>query len=77
MGRGGEASEGDFVFIENLPIKNHLNKIKKMIVYNWGERYPADFYLDTPPTENGFSLSEKYEFTGSSHEKITREIYVK
>ena len=72
-----EAKESDYVFIENLPIGGYIDSTKKMVVYHWNRSYPADLYLDTPPMENGFLLKSSYEFVGSSHEKITREIWEK
>ena len=72
-----EAGEDDLVFIESLSLKKNLSSIDTMIIYHWGECYPADFYFDTPPDQNGFSLVETYEFAGSSHDKITREIWKK
>ena len=71
------AKGSDFVFIESLPLKEHVASIDKMIIYHWNRSYPSDFYLDTPPMENGFSLKSSYEFEGSSHERITREVWEK
>ena len=71
------AGEGDFVFVENLSLKETIEKIDKLIIYNWNRKYPFDFSLDITPLEEGFRLSEKYDFKGKSHDKITKEIYVK
>ena len=71
------AGEGDFVFVENLSLKERIEKIDKLIIYNWNRKYPFDFSLDINPLEEGFRLSEIYDFKGKSHDKITKEIYVK
>ena len=71
------ADEGDFVFIENLELKDYIEKIKKLIVYKWNRKYPFDFSLDIEPLKCGFKLIESCDFKGSSHDKITREIYEK
>ena len=71
------AGEGDFVFIENIPLKESAEKIDRIILYNWNRRYPFDFSLDLSPSDEGFRLVEKSEFKGNSHDKITKEIYVK
>ncbi len=71
------AQEGDFAFIENLGLKSSIEKIKRLIIYKWNRRYPFDFSLDIAPEKCGFSLKESYDFKGSSHDKITKEIYEK
>ena len=68
-----EAEENDFCFIEDEDILPYSAKIRKLIVYKWNRVYPADFYFEMP---EGFTLAEASEFQGSSHEKITKEIYV-
>jgi hypothetical protein len=65
----------DFVFVENLSLKGVENKICEMVIYRWNRSYPADFFLDVLPRSIGLSLCESTEFRGSSHEKITREVY--
>lgn len=67
------ADENDFCFVEKESILPYSSKIKTLIVYKWNRKYPADFYFEMP---QGFTLSETKEFKGSSHEKITKEIYV-
>lgn len=68
-----EASEGDYIFIENLPASDYLDKIEQIILYKWNRDYPADFYFDLS-LEN-WKLSTIEEFPGYSHELITEEIY--
>ena len=69
------ATDGDVIFIENLPVSSIASEVKKIVIYKWNRVYPADMKIDFSPTENGFKLIESYEFEGSSHEKITKEIY--
>ena len=71
------AEAGDYAFIENIGLKENLEKIKVLIIYKWNRKYPFDFSLDVEPEKCGFSLKESYDFKGSSHDKITKEIYVK
>ena len=49
--------------------------ISRLIIYNWNRRYPFDRQLDISPAKMGFKLVSVTEFEGSSHEKITKEIY--
>ena len=71
------AGEDDFVFIENTSLAESVDKINRLIIYNWNRKYPFDFSLDINPKEHGFSLVESCEFKGYSHDKITKEIYQK
>ena len=69
-----EAGENDFCFIESEDILPFSHKIKTIIIYKWNRVYPADFHFEMP---EGFTLSEISEFQGSSHEKITKEVYIR
>ena len=69
------ASDGDVVFVENIAIAPYLDNIDTFIVYKWNRLYPADVYFDIDLKSLGFKLRDKTEFEGSSHEKITKEIY--
>ena len=71
------ARENDLCFVENLHLGGYTDKIDKLTVYRWNRRYPADFSLDIDIKECKFRLSEVTEFVGSSHEKITKEVYSK
>ena len=71
------AGDDDFVFIENLELKNFVDKIDEITIYNWNRKYPFDFSLDVNPLEEGFHLHKKIDFKGNSHDKITKEIYEK
>lgn len=70
-----KASRGDFCFVETDTISAYESEIEKLIIYKWNRKYPGDFYLDLDLT--GWTLTETEEFAGSSHEKITEEIYIK
>lgn len=48
-----------------------------IVIYRWNRHYPADTHWDIDLTECGFSLQETREFAGTSHEKITKEVYAK
>ena len=70
-------TDAKVAFIENLPLLPHEGKIDEVTVYRWNRRYPADVHLDLLPWERGYALIESSEFVGSSHEKITKEVYRK
>lgn len=68
----GEIENG-YCFAENFTVNE--NDVEEIIVYKWNRVYPADvrFKIDLKI----WSLTEAVDFEGSSHEKITREIYVR
>ena len=48
---------------------------EQIIVYKWNRVYPADVHFDLDLS--GYKLERTAEFAGSSHEKITKVVYVK
>ena len=67
------AGEDDYCFVENKNISAYRNKIKGLIIYKWNRKYPSDLKFDFDLSD--YKLNEVSEFGGSSHEKITKEIY--
>ena len=64
------AGENDVCFLEDtLPPDSTAD----LIAFRWNRRYPGDMHFE--PLKNGFSLVSSEDFQGSSHEKITMEIY--
>ena len=66
-----------FVFVENLHLAPYQKDIDTLIIYKWNKKYPYDFSLDINPEECGYKLIDTSDFAGSSHDKITKEIYRK
>lgn len=71
-----DAADGDFCFVEDKEIKPYIQKIEQLIIYKWNRSYPSDFKLDVSLLE-GFHLKSATDFKGNSHEKITKEVYVR
>lgn len=67
------AKEDDYVFIENDDVKDYENKLKKIYLFRWNRNYPADKFLSID--FNKYRLEKTEEFEGSSHDKITMEVY--
>ncbi len=65
-----EITEG-YIFAENILVNE--NEVEEIIVYKWNRLYPADTYFNIDLAN--WALVETTEFAGSSHEKITREVY--
>lgn len=69
------ARDGDFCFIEN-GIET-LADVENLYVFLWNRHYPADLYFDHDLEKEGFVLVSSREFAGSSHEKITLNVFRK
>ncbi len=63
------------VFCEDIPGEELLENCGKIVIYRWNRRYPADVFWNPDLAALGFTLRETREFPGTSHEKITREVY--
>lgn len=62
-------------FAENVPSHELLEKTGKIVIYRWNRHYPADVRWEPDLAAMGFVERETAEFPGTSHEKITREVY--
>lgn len=71
------AAPDDICFVENCAIAPFESQITRIILYKWNRNYPADLYFDIPLEEHGWQLISTNDFKGSSHEKITEEVYTK
>lgn len=70
-----QAGEEDFCFAELTDPTPYLERAQQVILYHWNRTYPADVHFTLP--KNGWSRQREAEFTGSSHEKITEEVFIK
>lgn len=70
-----KAPPGACCFVEGLPLEPWLERIEGLILFRWNRVYPADTYLDLSLTDGHWHLVAREEFPGSSHEKITKEVY--
>ena len=67
------ALTGDLAFVENTDPLSHRERVTELWIYRWNRIYPADRRFDGDLT--GFRLTETTEFVGSSHDKITKEVW--
>lgn len=70
-----ECNADSILFIENRSVKEILSQLDRVIVYWWNRDYPSDFGFDIDLNQEGFNSVSVVEFEGSSHEKITKEIF--
>ncbi len=71
------AGERDLVFIECEEPTKYMKAAERVIVYRWNRLYPSDTVLADTPDKLGFALCGTCDFEGSSHERITEEIWKK
>lgn len=70
---GLTAGENDYCFVEDQPFD--ISKCSTIIVYKWNRQYQADKSFNVDLKTEGFKRISKEDFVGSSHDKITEEIY--
>jgi hypothetical protein len=70
-----ETASDAYCFVEDQNLTPYLNNINRIILYKWNRSYPADFKFTISLSD--WTLLSSIEFAGSSHEKITEEIYVR
>lgn len=70
-----KADKEDFCFVEDIDVNTLIDKVDKIIIYNWNRCYPADLYFNIPL--NNWLVDSEKEFIGSSHKRITEKIYVR
>lgn len=68
-----DASFADAVFWEDT--RATLDGVETVILYRWGESYPRDVLFPYDLVGEGCVHAESEEFEGSSHDKITEDIY--
>lgn len=72
-----DAGECDYCFVENQNIMPYIHKIEGIILYRWNRDYPSDFKFELQLDDNNLKLAESRDFQGFSHNRITKEVYIK
>ena len=68
------AGAGEFYFYEGESALPDSRQIESVILYLWNREYPADIRFDRGLLA-GMKRVGKSDFAGTSHEKITKEVY--
>ena len=68
------AKNGDWCFVENPDYVDFADSIEQIVLVRWNRHYPADVQFRFP---GKWALTGYEDFPGSSHEKITMEVYEK
>lgn len=79
-----EAEIGEYCFLEDCVevedrcyAQSLLDRAEQVVIYHWNRRYPTDQRFPMDLLTEQLILVSRIEFPGSSHEKITKEIYQK
>ena len=70
-----KAAPGEYCFLEFESPAKYERGAEKLIIYRWNRRYPSDLKFDIDL--GGWSLETSRDFAGSSHETITKEVYIR
>lgn len=65
----------DYCFVETFDPAPLWDRVSEVIVYRWNRLYPADIFFTGDLS--ALHLTETTEFAGSSHDKITKEVWKK
>ena len=69
------AGKEDYCFVEDQALAPFEAQTDSLILCRWNRDYPGDFFLDLDLSH--WKIVDTREFPGSSHEKITVEVYKK
>lgn len=70
-----EAVSGEYCFVENEDVSHYEPWVETITLYKWNRRYPSDLQFSIDLTK--WKLQSITDFPGSSHEKITEEVYTR
>ena len=68
-----QAGAGELWFVEDGRELIGARGAEELVLYRWNRSYPGDVTFPWPLT--GWKLVETADFPGTSHEKITEEVY--
>ena len=71
----GDVEKNEYCFIENLNVKEFEECSQMIILYHWNRAYPYDKQFGIDLTK--WTCIQTTDFEGSSHAKITEEVYIK
>lgn len=69
------AKNGGYCLIETLDPAPYADHIDELVIYRWNRHYPADVHFTL--SLDAYTLESTVEFVGSSHDKITKEVWKK
>ncbi|MDO4618530.1 MAG: ribonuclease Z [Clostridia bacterium] len=70
-----KAQYEDYCFVENTDVTPYIAKCSGLILFKWNKKYPSDLKFPTESVVSGKIMKFSEEFSGTSHDKITMEVY--
>ena len=70
-----KAGSDDWCFVEKADLTDVVDQVTAVAIYRWNRTYPSDVKFPMELFANRWQKTSSREFTGSSHEKITEEVY--
>ena len=70
-----KAKENDCCFVELNSLSDCNDKIDTIILFKWNKVYPSDMKLEVDFSNR--KLETSFDFVGTSHDKITCEVWTK
>ena len=67
--------QGEYCFVEGQALSAWAEQLEAVVVFRWNRAYPADTHLDLDLDGGHWTLADRQEFAGYSHEKITCDTY--
>ena len=70
-----KVKQEDYCFVEVNSLADYDDKIDTVILFKWNKIYPSDKKLEID--FSGRNLEKTFDFKGTSHEKITCEVWTR
>lgn len=71
------ATANDVCFVEDKNVSAYISKADKVIIYRFNRIYPSDVKFSVDLENLGFKKVKSEDFIGTSHDKLTEEVYSK
>ena len=71
-----DVQQDEVLFLEEAAPGDLLAKAEKVILYHWNRTYPSDVRFPVEALKRSGEMIDSVDFSGNSHERITREVYV-
>lgn len=71
-----QAGTGSYCFVENEDVAPVSDRVEGIVLFRWNRRYPADVTFPVEQFCHRWRLNSTEDFAGSSHERITQEVYL-
>lgn len=68
-----KAQPDDYCFVEDKTYS--IDGVSEMVLCHWNRKYPSDKFFEIDLKKEGFKKTSTEDIKGSSHEKITIEVW--